>query len=678
MSGHGSEDPNHFGRRSVTSDRTDPFESMREQMEKERENFFKGVNPREWPNENNARGGLFNRAPRTSFGGFPSGPGMRAPRYVNDFPEELDGFGLMPGSGHSLPRHRKSSSGSGQNVEDDVSDHSSNCSGNSNHSGEAETGIPINVVHEKTLPRNKYGQAARNTTELPAKASGNESPRLERAHSEPPNKFKQRLNLANPLYSTIPENSESSGQTNRPMSHLDPRNPLKASASAPSVPSSSHQAQESHPVPPPRRSPPRNNMSNPIPPAQPTNSGANVRHIPIFVEGRPEPIFNTNVNVGQQEPAQNAAQDLSFPKPSDYYPPGVQRVKSRDDTTTPEIQNFQNEGPFTKSKGQKQVIPTQEPTTPIGPPPGPIPMGYMPSQNTLNPASQIPEPTTPQGPPPGPIPMGYLPSEEKEKETSPAAQPEVQTDHKSTGPPIQDSKTPPPPPQRMRTPPQQIHIKEQNGLADHQEKKCEPVQKSEAPRKISSERSTGEEANTRKPSNNESKPTKEPVVNFIPIKVEHSRPESPMPRANSRAPSQEPQLRPGKSPTPARNTPQPEQQQTQKDPKIAKLDKIKEEVDILMEKIDNFKGTKKDKEYLYLDEMLTRHLIALDGIEPEGQTEIRQLRKESIKSVNRCLSLLDHKVTDGSAEENNQILSDLAAKTGDLEIGNGDSSSQKS
>lgn len=61
MSGHGSEDPSHFGRRSVTSDRADPFESMREQMEKERENFFKGVNPREWPNENNARGGLFNR-----------------------------------------------------------------------------------------------------------------------------------------------------------------------------------------------------------------------------------------------------------------------------------------------------------------------------------------------------------------------------------------------------------------------------------------------------------------------------------------------------------------------------------------------------------------------------------------------------------------------------------------
>jgi len=678
MSGQGSEDPNHFGRRSVTSDRTDPFESMREQMEKERENFFKGVNPRDWPNENNTRGGLFNRAPRTSFGGFPSGPGMRAPRYVNDFPEELDGFGLMPGSGHSLPRHRKSSSGSGQNVEDDVSDHSSNCSGNSNHSGDADAGIPINVVHEKTLPKNKYGQAARNTTELPAKATGNESPRLERAHSEPPNKFKQRLNLANPLYSTIPENSESSGQTNRPMPHLDPRNPLKASASAPSVPSSSHQAQESHPVPPPRKSPPRNNMSNPIPPAQPTNSGANVRHIPIFVEGRPEPIFNTNVNVGQQEPGHQAAQDMSFPKPSDYYPQGVQRVKSRDDTVAPETQKFQNESPFTQSKGQKQIIPTQEPTTPIGPPPGPIPMGYMPSQNTLSPTDQIPEPTTPQGPPPGPIPMGYLPTQVKEEEASPIAQDDNKNCPSTNGPSKQESQQPPPPPQRMRTPPQQIPLKEQNGQPDLQEKKSEPAQNSEAPRKASSDKAAAGDANSRKPSNNENKATKDPVVNFIPIKVEHSRPESPMPRANSRAPSQEPQPRPGKSPTPARNTPQPEQQQTQKDPKIAKLDKIKEEVDILMEKIDNFKGTKKDKEYLYLDEMLTRHLIALDGIEPEGQTEIRQMRKESIKSVNRCLSLLDHKVTDGNAEGNNQILSDLAAKTENLNMGKGDGSSQKS
>merc|ERR1711936_1005691 len=155
----------------------------------------------------------------------------------------------------------------------------------------------------------------------------------------------------------------------------------------------------------------------------------------------------------------------------------------------------------------------------------------------------------------------------------------------------------------------------------------------------------------------------------VPIKVE----------GRSRGSSQEPQR--GKSPTPARTTPQPPSEPPAPpiDPKVAKLDKINEEVESLMEKIRNFNGSKQDKEYLYLDEMLTRHLIALDGIEPEGQTEIRQMRKESIKSVNRCLSLLDHKVTDGSnAQENNQILSDLAAKTEDLAIGTSDNPSQKS
>ena len=45
-------------------------------------------------------------------------------------------------------------------------------------------------------------------------------------------------------------------------------------------------------------------------------------------------------------------------------------------------------------------------------------------------------------------------------------------------------------------------------------------------------------------------------------------------------------------------------------------------------------------------ETLTRQLLALDGIEPDGDTEIRKIRKESIHSVNMCLSLLDSKVRD--------------------------------
>jgi len=136
------------------------------------------------------------------------------------------------------------------------------------------------------------------------------------------------------------------------------------------------------------------------------------------------------------------------------------------------------------------------------------------------------------------------------------------------------------------------------------------------------------------------------------------RPESPRP------PNQEPGVKPSMSSAPATKTEAPPAPSA--NPKIAKLDKIKDDVEMLMEKIEKFDGSKTDKEYLYLDEMLTRHLISLDGIDPEGQLEIRQLRKESIKSVNRCLSLLDRKVSEvsgGDAEHNNQVLSELAAKS---------------
>ena len=38
----------------------DPFENMREQMERERDQFFKAA-PRDWPSDNLSRGGMFSR-----------------------------------------------------------------------------------------------------------------------------------------------------------------------------------------------------------------------------------------------------------------------------------------------------------------------------------------------------------------------------------------------------------------------------------------------------------------------------------------------------------------------------------------------------------------------------------------------------------------------------------------
>jgi len=602
----------------------DPFENMREQMERERDQFFKAA-PREWPSDNLSRGGMFSR-PRTSLGGFPGGSATLRPRFSRD-PDFDEDFGLS--GTRSLPRTQRHRD---RETEDDLSSDRSSGSGGSGD--QPDMSIPIRVFHER--PKQRYGERAtgqRSTTELPAKASpglgtaatsGSESPRLERAASEPPNKFKQRLNIsANPGCSTIPENSDqgsgSQGSGRHPQQpHLaSERNPIKTSASAPSVPGYSAASDLGAPVAPPRRSPPRSlgAMSGSGGQSQPPPTvGSSVRHIPIFVEGRPEPIFNQNLNT-QQQPQAGQSQDLPFSKPSEFYPPGVQRVRSREEAPPQGV---------------------QEPTTPLGPPPGPIPMGFVPPapQDLLRPEPQPPaEPTTPLGPPPGPIPMGYVPRED--------GQGQPQEDQEDSAPPV--------PPQRHRSPPQP------------QSASIQP-QEPPASRKSSSEKSA--EVGSRKSSDSDGR--KDPVVNVIPIRVEPGRPESPRPKQSSRHPSQEPSRSPvnvRKPENPQQPTPPPTQAPA--NPKIMKLAKIQEDVESLTNEIKNFNGSKDTKEYRFLEEMLTRQLLALDGIEPDGDTEIRTIRKESINSVNRCLSLLDRKVSDVTADgaASEQILSELAEKS---------------
>merc|ERR1712110_300481 len=104
---------------------------------------------------------------------------------------------------------------------------------------------------------------------------------------------------------------------------------------------------------------------------------------------------------------------------------------------------------------QPTAVPA-EPTTPLGPPLGPIPMGYISQpEDSLKPRQNPQEPTTPQGPPPGPIPMGFLPSQEGEPPTT------------------DDPKVPPPvPPQRNRAQTQQtppVSCEEQPAVSSKQD-----------------------------------------------------------------------------------------------------------------------------------------------------------------------------------------------------------------
>lgn len=96
------------------------------------------------------------------------------------------------------------------------------------------------------------------------------------------------------------------------------------------------------------------------------------------------------------------------------------------------------------------------------------------------------------------------------------------------------------------------------------------------------------------------------------------------------------------------SSPQPAEEAPPKPPQregpIEKIQKIQQDVLNLMIEVEKFNGkTKKNREYLYLDEMLTQNLIRLDDIETEGKESVKLARKEAIKCINRCLNVLEAK-----------------------------------
>lgn len=73
----------------------------------------------------------------------------------------------------------------------------------------------------------------------------------------------------------------------------------------------------------------------------------------------------------------------------------------------------------------------------------------------------------------------------------------------------------------------------------------------------------------------------------------------------------------------------------------------------LVGKVEEYKGGKKDREFLYLDEMLTRALLELDNVDPDGCDDVRQARRAVIKGINAAISKLEEKATTPLQEEPN-------------------------
>lgn len=124
---------------------------------------------------------------------------------------------------------------------------------------------------------------------------------------------------------------------------------------------------------------------------------------------------------------------------------------------------------------------------------------------------------------------------------------------------------------------------------------------------------------------------------FVKVPVQHE-PAPPAPPARSAAPPPPPPAPAQREQTPPHVPPKP----SANDP-ITHILSIQTDVLNLMTEVENFTGTKKDKRYLFLDEMLTRNLIKLDNIETEGKENIRLARKEAIGCIQKCIAVLEAK-----------------------------------
>ncbi|XP_037352025.1 BAG family molecular chaperone regulator 3 isoform X1 [Talpa occidentalis] len=102
------------------------------------------------------------------------------------------------------------------------------------------------------------------------------------------------------------------------------------------------------------------------------------------------------------------------------------------------------------------------------------------------------------------------------------------------------------------------------------------------------------------------------------------------------------------SPAPAEATPPKpgEAEAPPKHPGVLKVEAILEKVQGLEQAVDNFEGKKTDKKYLMIEEYLTKELLALDSVDPEGRADVRQARRDGVRKVQTILEKLEQKAID--------------------------------
>ncbi|KAH8037068.1 hypothetical protein HPB51_008492 [Rhipicephalus microplus] len=124
--------------------------------------------------------------------------------------------------------------------------------------------------------------------------------------------------------------------------------------------------------------------------------------------------------------------------------------------------------------------------------------------------------------------------------------------------------------------------------------------------------------------------------------------------------------------------PPPQQQEASKQSTAEEqIRRISLELADLRQQVLNFSGKPGDKQYKFLDEMLTRLMIKLDAIDPAGRDNVRQLRKSMVKEVQSVVNLLEgkepgHSLVEVPPQEVGELADEASQFADDGSIDNGD------
>lgn len=88
---------------------------------------------------------------------------------------------------------------------------------------------------------------------------------------------------------------------------------------------------------------------------------------------------------------------------------------------------------------------------------------------------------------------------------------------------------------------------------------------------------------------------------------------------------------------------------------ISKIQQIQTDVLDLMGSVDRFNGSRGDKDYMFIDEMLTRNLLKLDTIDTNGRESIRLARKEAIRCIQASITVLEAKAEQNANKNNKKV-----------------------